>query len=415
MIGIWLDHVWLVLVLGMATYIAWTSWNLYRLLHWLHHRKSDLPETYGIWEIVFQQLYQMQVAHRKNKRRLGKILKRFRKTTQALPDATVVLNKNCEIQWFNPAATEYLQLCQPEDIGQRIDNLIRHPDFIRHLKKSKKAKSFKLPLNGYVLLFRLIPIDQGLLLLSAQDITQKDRLEVMRRDFIADASHELRTPLTVISGYVEQLNERRHQIEPNWHRPIQQMVAQTKRMQSLIDDLLLLSHIESPERQQFVKPIRLTALLQNIHTEAQMLSQNRHQIKLTIPQDIIIKGNEKELRTAFANLVFNAVHYTAEGGEIDIQADYDKQGCHISIKDTGIGIDAIHIPRITERFYRVDKGRSREKGGTGLGLAIVQHVLDKHQATLHIKSELGKGSLFRCDFLSKSCCENEKDCLSTES
>jgi two-component system phosphate regulon sensor histidine kinase PhoR len=396
-IGIWFDNVWMVLAMGMGAYVAWTLWNLFRLLRWLDQPKKDLPETFGIWDIVFHRLYLMQANHRKNKRRLGKMLKSFRKSTMVLPDATVVLNKAGEIQWFNPAATQYLLLRQPEDIGLRIDNLIRQPRFIQFLKKHKFAKPFELTLNDYVLLFRLVPIDQKHLLLTAQDITQKYRLEVMRREFVADASHELRSPLTVISGYIEQLNERRLDFDSSWHSPIEQMAEQTQRMQILIDDLLLLSRIENSTFKQLKKPVRLRILLQAIVKEAEILSQNCHNFKLSC-DDVIVKGDEKELRTAFANLIFNAVHYTPVGGEIEISAYEDDQGCHVSVKDSGIGLDAVHISRLTERFYRVDKGRSRQQGGTGLGLAIVQQVLDKHNARLYVESELGKGALFRCDF-----------------
>lgn len=396
LLGLFLDNVWLVLSLGMAAYIAWTLWNIYRLLYWLQHGNSELPETFGIWESVFQQLYNMHAKNRKNKRRLSKMLKRFRKSTQAVPDATVVLNKACEIQWFNQAARQYLQLRQPEDIGQRIDNLIRHPDFLQHLKTPKHFQPVELTINNDVLLIRIVPIDQKNLLLTAQDITQRYRLEIMRRDFIANASHELRTPLTVISGYIEQLYERRQEIDSSWHKPISKIQEQTKRMQSMIEDLLLLSRLENPKRnhqQQEISSIKLTPLLNSIYQEAQELSKNRHTIKLN-SEDISLIGNEKEYRIAFTNLVFNAIHYTQTGGTIEIKTYRDDQGCHFSVKDTGIGIDAIHISRLTERFYRIDGSRR----GTGLGLAIVQQILERHHARLYIESDVGKGSLFRCDF-----------------
>jgi two-component system phosphate regulon sensor histidine kinase PhoR len=389
------------LLVAALGYGLWHLVNLMRLHHWLTSgRKFHPPEAGGIWGETCYQLYRLQQRHRRRKRDLRAMLLRYRESTAALPDATVVLGPRWECEWWNDAAERLLGLRQPQDVGQRVDNLVRYPDFSRYIESGDFSDRLMLPspVNGEITLtLRIIPYAVGQNLLVARDVTQMENLEKMRREFVANVSHELRTPLTVFTGFLETFEDA--DLGEEWRRPLAQMREQSSRMRRLVDDLLLLARLESPSGGLPRDEVNVTKILEGIVEEARLLSgEMRHDIRLVADASLWLYGHEGELRSAFANLVTNAVQYTPRGDRIEVEWGADAAGAHCVVRDHGIGIPAQHIPRLTERFYRVDSGRSRERGGTGLGLAIVKHVLQRHGARLHIESTLGSGSSFSCDF-----------------
>jgi two-component system phosphate regulon sensor histidine kinase PhoR len=401
-LGLLTDHVAAGLLLATSVFLARQLRNLYRLDQWLRSRAISEPEEIGgVWEEIFHGVYQMQRRNRGNKRRLANLLNRFRDATAAMPDGTVVFKESGEIEWFNSAASRLLNL-HGRDIGQRIDNLFRHPDFLAYLSGGNYTQPLVLqsPEDKQVmLLIHVVPYGDHQRLLIARDITRIMRLEQVRRDFVANVSHELRTPLTVVMGFLETMADADDLDPRQWKRSIDLMRAQTTRMQLIVEQLLLLSRLETEPSNPRREAVAIPAMLAAIREEATVLSGDKRQmITLECDNDVWLAGNGEELRSALSNLVFNAVQYTPAEGKISMRWSADAQGAHFSVSDTGIGIPAHHIPRLTERFYRVDAGRSREVGGTGLGLAIVKHVLQRHDATLHIESVVNEGSTFRCDF-----------------
>ncbi len=423
MFSSWLDELWYVLgfaliaivvgliagypllflLVGLLVYLGWHLINLSRLQRWLKEgKKFQPPASRGLWGEVFNGIHRLQVRTRKRKRKLTQMLSRFQEATSALPDATVVLSTGGEIEWFNDAAAQMLGLRWPYDAGQRIANLVRHPKFIEFMATGDYSKTVELPspADPSVLLAALVvPYGKEKHLLVARDITRIQRLEQVRRDFVANVSHELRTPLTVVNGFLETMSEATDECPQAWIRPLQLMKQQTARMQNLVNDLLMLARLEIDQQQPLQAPIDITEMSHNLVREARTLSGERHHhIVLEADAHLWLRGNYDELHSAFSNLTFNAVQYTPPGGTINIRWFGDQRGAHWIISDSGDGIAPHHLPRLTERFYRVDAGRSRQRGGTGLGLAIVKHVLNRHAAQLHIESQLGKGSTFSCDF-----------------
>lgn len=390
------------LFIGLLVYLVWNLYNLNQLTKWLSKPSKQPPEAMGIWEEAYYQLYNLYKRQRKARRRLASMLTRFQKSTQALPYATIVLNEINEIEWFNPAASQMFNLYSKVDVGQRIDNLIRDPKFSSYLLEKKFDKPIKFLINQNKIFLSITPYGSGQYLLSARDITSLSNLDDMRRDFISNASHELRTPLTVMSGYIEILQDNADDASK---MPLEKIQQQTVRMNKIISELIELARLESSASVDYTVEVDVKKLLNDVYNEAVSLDQNEHNIELVIDQSerdkktlLDLHGSYDELRMAFSNLLTNAIRYTPEGGDIKLFATVNDFGISIGVEDTGIGINYEHVPRLTERFYRVDEGRSREKGGTGLGLAIVKHVLDRHGANLHISSEASKGSIFRCDF-----------------
>lgn len=384
----------LLLLIWLALYTVWNLYNLNRLTRWLSKPSKNTPESSGVWDEVYYQLYHLHKRQRKARKKLSSILTRFQKSTQALPYATVVLNNSDEIEWFNPAASQLFDLHSGLDIGQRIDNLIRQPAFISYLSRKEFDKPLKFQNHQQSILLNITRYGSGQYLLSARDITQTSLLDEMRRDFISNASHELRTPLTVMSGYIEMLREMENE---TISLPLQKIHKQTERMEAIISELIELAKLETATAVEKSAEIDSTKLLNEIFNEAISLDNEKHQLSISI-KPIKLYGNYEELRVAFSNLLTNAIRYTPEGREINLFTYTDETGSYVAVRDQGIGIDYTHIARLTERFYRVDEGRSREKGGTGLGLAIVKQVLDRHGATLRIESSPGKGSVFHCYF-----------------
>ena len=401
-IGIITDSVFAFLFIALAVYTVWNLHNLNKLYKWLVNPSKKTPEVFGIWDDVYYQLYHLFKRQRKARRKLTSILNRFQKSTQALPYATIVLNESNEIEWFNPAASQMFNLHSGIDVGQRIDNLIRQPKFASYLLKKDFKKPLKFLNHQKKIILSITPYGSGQFLISARDITSLSQLDDMRRDFISNASHELRTPLTVMSGYIEFLQ---HNADEKIKIPLENIQQQTVRMNKIITELIDLAKLESAAAVDYSNVVEINTLLNDVYNEAIALDQDKHHIELVIeseqPDNALISnlyGSYEELRMAFSNLITNAIRYTPEGEEIKLFSTSHDTGISIGVQDSGVGINYEHIPRLTERFYRVDEGRSREQGGTGLGLAIVKHVLDRHNASLHIMSEPGKGSTFVCEF-----------------
>ena len=382
------------LMAGLLVYLVWHLYNLSKLIQWLSQPNKVLPESIGIWDELYYQLYHLYLRQRKARKKLKTIVHRFQSSTQALPIAAIALNRNNEIEWFNKAAEKLFNLRHTQDVGNRINNLVRLPVFTNYLVKRNFDETVEFEFNQRKLSASITPYGHKQYLLTARDITQQTQLEEIRRDFIANASHELRTPITVIAGFVEVLAE---QADDRLKLPLEKIQLQTVRMQEILEDLMILARLESKEAPLMHDRVDLEELLQQVYNDAIDLDRGRHQLDLST-QPASIMGNRVELQMAVSNLVTNAIRYTPENGVIKIFNTVDKEGVHVGVEDNGIGIMPEHIDRLTERFYRVDSGRSREQGGTGLGLAIVKHVLDRHNANLHIQSVPEKGSLFRCDF-----------------
>lgn len=403
LIGVVFGHSAMFLVAGVLLYFGWHLYQLFRLERWLRvGRRFNPPEAWGIWGEVFHHIYRLQQRNRQRKRRLAGILNQYQKATSAMPDATVVLGAGGEIQWFNGAAKHLLALKPGQDTGQRIENLIRHPDFAAFMAGDSGADHVEMPspADGEITIsVKVVPYGNDQHLLIARDVSERRRLEQMRRDFIGNVSHELRTPLTVVSGFLETLADGDDPCAEQWGRSLELMRQQSTRMQHLVDDLLLLSRLETDRHTPPNEIVPVAGMLAIMKEDAELLSAERqHRIVVKVQSDARLYGAERELYSAFNNLVTNAVRYTPEKGSIEIRWEADENGARFSVTDSGIGIAPQHIPRITERFYRADPARSRQNGGTGLGLAIVKHVLNRHEARLEIRSEPGRGSTFTCIF-----------------
>jgi len=409
LLGLLFGHPALGLATGLAGYCYLLVRNNRRLYEWLRcQRDEPAPQLTGYPDRILAEVESLRRHHRQREDKLSQFIKRYQEATSALPDAIIILNHDDQIEWANQAAINYLGIRWPQDRGQRLANLIRHPKLIEYLKaqgQSGDTSGVTLPSpedDKMQIEYRVIPYGDNLRLLVARDVTQIQQINQMRRDFIANASHELRTPLTVIAGYLESLEGDLDSSAAELQPQIKQMRQQASRMQTLIEDLLMLSTLESRSNKQPQEPVAVADILTSIYREATALSgEKNHVFGLDIDHELLVRGSHKELYSAFSNLVVNAVLYTPAEGIIRIRWYEDDKGAHVKVSDTGDGIAPEHIPRLTERFYRVDKGRSRESGGTGLGLAIVKHIMQRHHGTLNIESELGKGSIFRCDFPSE--------------
>ncbi len=391
------------IIAGLLFFIWWQYKEFSKILVWLQKRQeSNSPSQAGIVDETCREIDYLRDRNKVRKQKLSGYLKRFQEATRALPDAVIVLGEQGEIEWANEKAREYIGVHWPKDNGLRLPNLMRYPRLIKYLNPSEtdseKGLQIISPVNDKLTLeVRISAYGDTQKLLVARDVTAISRINQIRKDFIANASHELRTPLTVISGYLEGFVDD-ESCPQEWISYIQQMRSQTIRMQNLIEDLMQLSGLEADSGQSEKEAISVPDMLLAIVNEAKSLSGfMNHEITLDAAQDLYLKANQREIYSVFSNLVFNAVQYTPEYGHIDIKWYEDENGVHFSVRDNGLGIASEHIPRLTERFYRVDKGRSRDKGGTGLGLAIVKHALARYDGELFIESELAKGSVFRCD------------------
>jgi len=377
--------------------------NLVRLVRWLESDvDTEVPGASGIWGEVFDRLYLRQKANREDLAELRSMAARFEQAANAMPDAVVILGQDQEIEWTNPMAERLLGIHENTDIGQPITNLVRHPGFRALLEKPYSDEEFEMrspTMMSRYLAVRRVPYGSSQELLIGRDVTQLHKLEVMRSQFVANVSHELRSPITVLSGYLETLKDTKESDPEILHKAIDTMYSQAKRMERLVTDLLALSQLETQVSLPGKTEVNVSSLLESITEAARLLSgEAGHEIKLEADKDLNLYGNQTELHSLFANLINNAVRYTPAGGLIKVSWKPEGSGALFSVTDTGPGIAPQHIPRLTERFYRVDVDRSRETGGTGLGLAIVKHVLDRHDGRLNIISELGNGSTFECRF-----------------
>ncbi len=383
------------LLAAVTGLLVWHFWNLLRLSWWLWvDRSMTPPPGRGSWEPLLYGLNQMQLRNKKRRRELGGLIKRFRSGAESLPDAVVLTTEEGAIFWCNGLAQQLLGLRWPDDSGQNILNLLRYPEFTQHLKKRDFLKPLHLVLNsGRHLEIRVMPYTDRQLLMVARDVTQMHQLEGARRNFFANVSHELRTPLTVLQGYLEMMQEQVLEGMPR-EKALHTMREQTQRMEGLVKQLLTLSKIEASPVLTLNEKIDVPLMLRVVEREAQTLSHNKHQLHFDIDQNLKVLGNEDQLRSAMSNLVYNAVNHTPEGTLITVRWQNAPHGALFSVEDNGPGIAPEHLPRLTERFYRVDKARSRQTGGSGLGLAIVKHAVNHHDSRLDITSTLGKGSCF---------------------
>ena len=388
---------WSVFSIGLLTVLAWHTRHLARLHAWLANPlPGKVPEGDSIWDDVLAALHRLERAAAKREDNLADALLRMRRAVQALPDGVVILDSANRIEWCNLTAESHLQLDGRADLGQNIANLVREPEFIEYLSKSGEA-SVRITREHAALSLRLIPFGQSQKLLLSRDVTQAERVDAMRRDFVANVSHELRTPLTVLVGFLETLQNLK--LEPQRQRDyLGMMQEQAARMQRIIDDLLTLSSLDAAPPASSEARVEVRPLAERLKNDAEALSGGKHRIRLSIDAQSDLLGVESELASAFGNLVSNAIRYTPPGGTVTLAWREGGDGARFSVEDTGIGIEAEHIPRLTERFYRVDRSRSRETGGTGLGLAIAKRALARHEATLEISSEPGKGSRFSARF-----------------
>lgn len=374
---------------------------LYQLSLWLENPDQiKLVDGFGAWTDIFARLYRLRREDQKNRNDLAEWLSRFRQAMSLLPDGVVIMDDVLFLEWCNPLAEKHLRLNLDRDKGMRVTNLIRSPEFIDYIILGKYEKPLSMTLGERKLIIHLIPFEQSRQILVTHDVTDADRLDQTRRDFIANASHELRTPLTVINGFLEIAASQPDLDLETRIQHLNLMTDQGKRMQNLVEDMLSLTRLEAIDHPVRPELVKVEMLLQQIQRDSIALSSGRHEITLRVDGPDLM-GSSDELHSAFANLVTNAVRYTPDGGKIDIIWENHTDGPRFIVRDNGIGIRPEHIVRLTERFYRVDKGRSRETQGTGLGLAIVKHVLLRHQAQLTIDSEVGQGSAFIVQFPQK--------------
>jgi two-component system, OmpR family, phosphate regulon sensor histidine kinase PhoR len=400
LLGLALGNLWPVLTVAALAVVAWHYWKLHAvLLRLTSRRRLPPPRGVGVWNELDRLLNRGQADMRERKRRLVEMLRAYRAVAAALPDAVVVLERDSQrVQWFNQAATRLLGLHYPDDMEAPLGDRLKPLPIARWLASGRSAEPIldaPSPLDpGTRLHLRLIPYSDRLWLLVARDVTKLMHLEHVRRDFVANVSHELRTPLTVIHGYLDMLEPEDF---PDRAPMLAEMQRQSQRMTQLVEDLLTLSRLEAQDRLD-EEPVAMAPMLATLRREAEALSQGRHTVAVEDLAGVDLVGSTKELHSAFSNLVSNAVRYTPAGGTITITFQREDGELVLAVRDTGYGIPAAHLPRLTERFYRVSTSRSRESGGTGLGLAIAKHVLNLHQARLEIESQVGQGSVFSCRF-----------------
>ncbi len=393
----------LAVIVCLLFMLGWHLIHLRQLMGWLEGPLNNaLPRGRGVWEIAFAGLHRRVRIRLGQQQALSETLNSFMGAFQALPDGVIAFDRHRRIDWINERAETHFALSALVDRGQALTNLIRHPDFVSYLD----SKNYEEPLifrggrvEDLTLMLQIIPYGKDQNLMVSRDISQIERMETMRRDFIANVSHELKTPLTVVAGFSEMLvDDGATYGDAEAKHYLTLICEQTVRMQRLIEDLLTLSALESGSPASSEERVELEPMLRSIVSDAKALSAGRHEITLTIDAPSVLGGCANELRSAFSNLAGNAVRYTPPGGRIDLSWRVHEGGGEFVVADTGIGIPAQHLPRLTERFYRIDRSRSRETGGTGLGLAIVKHVLTRHHATLDIESEPDVGSRFIARF-----------------
>ena len=403
--GLVSGHMGLSLSLLLLIYIIWQLRNLYLLDQWIEHglKLSQAPESHGAWDNIIRNIYRLKTSRKRSKKKLAKMLGQFTASAAALPDATVILYENGEIQWFNSAACKLLGLQSPQDLGQRIDNLVRDPEFRSFLYGDHKDNRLQLnsPQDANVkLLLKLVKYGNENLLLTARDISERERLDTIRREFVSNASHELRTPLTVIRGYLEVMANDKDCTETT-RENFATVLKHTDRMEHIIADLLTLSGLEntklgSTEGEVVNVPVLLRQLTEDAVNSGLAEAE---QINLVCDDELCLRGITSEITSVCTNLLHNALQHNPPGTRVEMKWSTDDIGVPgLVVSDEGQGIEPQHLPRIAERFYRVDSSRSRESGGTGLGLSIVKHIVQRHGGSMDISSSPGKGTIINCNF-----------------
>lgn len=396
--GYWLAS----LTVALIVFIGWSYYKLHELNLWLRQgaKQREIPDSNGAWERIAQYVQNLQRGNTRQKKRLAKTLKRFRGIITGLPYATVVLNRQNEIDWANQKSADYLGIRAKVDRGQRIENLLRQPALQGLFRARSRAEvEVSLPGSDRILGVQLIPVQKDLKLLIARDISDRVRMQRVRKTFIANASHELRSPLTVVSGYLE-IMQHDEQLPPHLRTAVDAAVGQSRQMAAIVEDLLMLSRLENTElgEDQMVW-VDVPSLIHSVCLDLSgIIDPSKKTLQCDIESDLKIKGSESEILSVCNNLITNALRHTPEGTQVKVGWRTSGEHACLTVQDFGQGIAPEHIPRLTERFYRVDKGRSRDQGGTGLGLAIVQHIMQRHHGELKIDSTVGEGSTFEACF-----------------
>lgn len=392
-------HLLISLAVAAAAAIGWHLANVLRLYCWLPDPRRKPPKSFGIWAEIFGSIHSMEKRHDSRSAQYEAEIGKFSSLTNAFPEAMLALDASGAITWCNAAAVPLLGIRIPEDYGRHLSSLVRDPDFAAWLNTESGSET-RLDIaapggKGGWLTVSAFPFQDNFRLIILRNITAIHNLDQIRRDFVANISHELRTPLTVLRGYLEMLQD--HPLD-EISEPVDRMLGPALQMQTLLDDLLELSRLQSMELRDEDGLVDVPATLRQLHEQANGLSRGSHQINFEINPSLFLWGVAADLESAFSNLITNAIKYTPQGGSITVTWEQGIKGPELHVIDTGIGIPNPDIPRVTERFYRVGSDRARETGGTGLGLAIVKHVLNAHLAQLTIISELGLGSKFICAF-----------------
>ncbi len=401
-----LTHRWIAaILLPFCTYIGWNIYQQYKLNEWIKSGMitDQAPEGGGLWTTLVMHLHRRELSERKRKQNLRDLLHQYNTIISVFPDAAIVLNDVGEIEWANKRAAELLGIKRKVDTGRKLTSLLRAPDLITYLNDPDETTEFKhqSPIDDkQTLAFRMITFGDGQSMLTARDVSEEVSLNEMRKNFMANASHELRTPLTVISGYLEIL-ESAPELDQSLLPPVVSAKTQATRMAHIIDDLLTLSRLEQSNAEESSSSvIDMDVLLENMVKDiTTTIAENTHQIMIETDPLLDLYGVEIEVTGVASNLLKNAVKYTPAGSTISVKwsLNEQEQPC-LSVIDNGDGIAQEHIPHLTERFYRVDPGRSRDKGGTGLGLAIIKHIIERHGGHLDIHSIEGEGATFTAVF-----------------
>ena len=400
LLAVALSSFWQLTWVGLLVLIALLLWRLsnhYRELNyfalWLSHPTSkNVPSGHGVWTDIFAKLYALRRTDELHEAQLAEWLERFQNTMRHLPDGVILMNRQSELEWANPVAERHFQFDLARDKDNRVVNLVRVPELVEFIQANVYDTPAKVVYMNRNLEVVLIDFEEERLILVSRDITETEKVDAMRRDFIANASHELRTPLTVISGFLEYAKDANDIPPEQQQKQIALMHRQAEHMTVLVQDMLMLSRLESDVAVDDAV-IDMPKVLAHLVNQARALSNGNHEFNVNIASTKL-RGSEQEISSVVSNLLSNAVRYTPAGGTISLNWANAK----LSVRDTGQGIGQEHIPRLTERFYRVNKDQSRASKGTGLGLAIVKHVLIRHQAVLHIDSAEGRGSVFTVQF-----------------
>ncbi|MGI9249982.1 MAG: phosphate regulon sensor histidine kinase PhoR [Pseudohongiellaceae bacterium] len=412
LVGLLFGNITLAFLVALVGYALFNLRQLYRLRKWLEQspeaERSPPPESTGLWGGIFDGIYRLQEQERGAHEHLTNIVNKAQESSAALGMGIIMINRNNGLDWWNSACEKLLGLHYPQDRNQLVTNLVRDPRFAEYFQQNDYKQPLRLQApgdSGRILEFEIALFGEQERLIIVRDISQLYRLELVRKDFVGNVSHELGTPITVVKGYLEAMLDNPEDISEKWRKPVQQMMQQSQRMENIVRDLLLLSTLETGTLPRTQDNIVLHELFGEIRNDtAQVFAEKNHEFVVSCDESLRVSGKRSELYSAISNLVVNAAKYTPPRGRIALSAEVgggDKSGengkLRISVEDNGIGIESRHIPRISERFYRVDASRSSETGGTGLGLAIVKHILTRHQGRLLIESTFGEGSRFTAE------------------